>query len=261
MVPQAAVLLLAVQPPSTVCRVACAVAVRPEGQEVVEDGDGFADAGGDGSGGGFTLPAHKKKQTPADRDATLLRSQLEPLSTPMVRNRLVTAFGYSKADTHPEVVCRADVLDMLVRSYEREGPNGRVVRPMQGQQLSRQLAAALLRELGAVDWPSTIRERPTVRAEGYITLQRPPSPPLDPYDADGGCEMTAAHGNVCTQHAGTTFEGVAVETSKILSHFASSQAHARISKTARQAAAKLARFRRLWELAQEAIEEVYRLRS
>jgi hypothetical protein len=118
-----------------------------------------------------TGAAGGKKETAADRDATLLRSQLEPLSTPTLRRRLAQTFG---TPTDPESVDRAQVMTMLLDCYAKEGPSGRVVRPVACSLLAPRLQEALLAELRGVDWASTMRERLSVRAEGYLTLQRPP---------------------------------------------------------------------------------------
>lgn len=61
---------------------------------------------------------------------------------------------------------------LLLQCYAAEGP--RVVRHIQGRHLLRPaLAADLLLELRRVDWASTLKERPTVQADGYVTLQHP----------------------------------------------------------------------------------------
>ena len=113
----------------------------------------------------------KKKETSADRDATLLRSQLEPLSTPTLRRRMTHSFG---TPTDPDTVDREQLMLMLLQKYADEGPSSRVVRPVSdGAALEAGLREALLGELRGTDWPSTMRERLSVRAEGYITLHRP----------------------------------------------------------------------------------------
>jgi Leucine-rich repeat (LRR) protein len=55
----------------------------------------------------------------AERDATLLRSQLEPWGTVQLRRRLVSDFG--REPTNPAVVSRADVMAMLLEAYRQEG--------------------------------------------------------------------------------------------------------------------------------------------
>eukprot|EP01047_Picozoa_sp_COSAG01_P056005 COSAG01_NODE_6299_length_3748_cov_3.059468_1_plen_395_part_00 len=119
--------------------------------------------------------------TPADRDATLLRSQLEPLSTPQLRRRLEFDFG---VPMDPETTDREAVMVRLLEAYAAEGAAGRIVRPLSGALvLSEKMQAELLAELRGTDWAATIRERPGVRAEGYLTLQKPT---LDTGDAGAG---------------------------------------------------------------------------
>lgn len=113
----------------------------------------------------------QKKQTAGDRDATQLRSQLEPLSTPMLRRRLAQTFG---KPTDPEVTGREDVMTMLLECYAKAGPSGRVIKPLAGQRLSQPLLNELTHELRSIDWPATLRERKSVNAEGYVTLKQPP---------------------------------------------------------------------------------------
>ena len=122
-----------------------------------------AAASGDGA------PA--RKEVAADRDATLLRSQLEPLSTPMLRRRLANAFG---TPTDPEETTREQLMGLLLECYAAAGSAARIVKPLAGRPLTQPLVQALLAELRGTDWASTLRERTSVNAQGYITLQRPP---------------------------------------------------------------------------------------
>ena len=60
--------------------------------------------------------------SPADRDASRLRAQLEPWSTLALRRRLVEDFGEEPAAVEdPERVPRAEVVARLLAAYEREG--------------------------------------------------------------------------------------------------------------------------------------------
>ena len=69
-----------------------------------------AERKGEGALAGLCEPAR-------DRDPTLLRSQLAPLSTPQLRARLEGAFG---VPTDPATVGREEVLDRLVDAHARE---------------------------------------------------------------------------------------------------------------------------------------------
>ena len=107
---------------------------------------------------------------PPQADATQLRCQLDPLSTPQLRGRLDRLFGQP---THPDEVDRHAVLSRLLEAYGALG--ARTVLRMRGV-LPRADApmAALLAELRATSFPSGAqRERPRVRAEGYMVLARP----------------------------------------------------------------------------------------
>lgn len=57
------------------------------------------------------------KESACDRDATLLRSQLAPWSTPQLRARLADTFG---VPTNVDTVSREQVMDMLLEQYEKE---------------------------------------------------------------------------------------------------------------------------------------------
>lgn len=60
--------------------------------------------------------------SPADRDASRLRAQLEPWSTLALRRRLVEDFGADPASVEdPERVPRAEVVTRLLAAYAREG--------------------------------------------------------------------------------------------------------------------------------------------
>ena len=57
--------------------------------------------------------------SPAERDAEVLRSQIEPWSTTALRRRLVADFGQDP--TNPETVPRAEVMAQLLECYRAEG--------------------------------------------------------------------------------------------------------------------------------------------
>jgi Leucine-rich repeat (LRR) protein len=122
--------------------------------------------GGVASSGGPPV----KKETYGDRDATLLRSQLEPLSTPTLRARLAYCFDLPTA---PESSDREQVMRLLLAAYAAKGPAGRVLRPVAGLAMRSELACDLLACLRGMDWRNLPKERPSVRAEGYMILHRP----------------------------------------------------------------------------------------
>ena len=57
--------------------------------------------------------------SPAVRDATLLRSQLEPWPTSTLRTRLVESFGESYAEL--DGLARGDIMERLLKHYEKYG--------------------------------------------------------------------------------------------------------------------------------------------
>jgi hypothetical protein len=118
----------------------------------------------------------KTKLSACDRDATLIRSQLEPLSTPQLRKRLEQSFGVSLSDEGADgerTYDREFVMTTLLDCYEKHGP--RRVWKERGIPASPERLASLLVELGAIPWPRTQRERPKIRAEHYMILQKPGS--------------------------------------------------------------------------------------
>lgn len=115
-----------------------------------------------------------------DRDAGLLRSQLEPISTPQLRKRLTREF---RQPTDPEQVDREAVMRQLLAAYAARAKqlglkDGqlRLLRHVSnaGTPVREDLLRTLHDELRSTQWRSgTARERPTVRARGYIILRSP----------------------------------------------------------------------------------------
>lgn len=104
-----------------------------------------------------------------DRDASKLQSQLEPISTPRLRARLQETFGVR---TDPEVVMRPELMRLLLQEYARIGP--RTVLHARGELVQSEIYEALLGQMRSMKWPKgIIRERQTVKAEGYIILRSP----------------------------------------------------------------------------------------
>jgi hypothetical protein len=113
-----------------------------------------------------------KKLSACDRDATQLQSQLEPLSTPQLRKRLERTFGVHLGDDS-KAFDRDIVMTKLLEYYQQHGT--RQVRLERGIPVRRERLDALLHELEAIHWPHTTRERPKIRAQYYIILQKPGS--------------------------------------------------------------------------------------
>jgi hypothetical protein len=224
----------------------------------------------------------------ATRDATQVRCQLEPHSTPHLRKRLARTFGIV---TDPDTSSREEVLSQLVRCYEERGPRpttrvaGRHLGP-----IGRKALPELLEVLRATTFPvGERRERPRVRAEGYIILQRP----LAGHGAEGpratearvgeeASRVIAARQDVGTWAPGAPICGVGVGESEqdeestgtqAGTESCSQEAAAKARKAAaakaakagflasqgttkaRLALAKLKRHARIWELAEAIIAE------
>lgn len=130
-----------------------------------------------------TIPAlpsnsnEEKKLSACDRDPTLLRSQLEPLSTPQLRKRLERTFGIFLEGE--EAFDRTIVLDRLLSAYETAGMDPRKVREERGTLISEDTIKELIAEMEAIHWPHTTRERPKIKAEYYMILQKPGSGQVD----------------------------------------------------------------------------------
>jgi hypothetical protein len=117
-----------------------------------------------------------KKKSACDRDATLLRSQLEPLSTPQLSKRLEQTFGVSLSVgvAEQDRYDREFVMKKLLGCYEQHGPR-RVIKVDGHIMPSSNRLASILAELEAIPWPRTTRERPKIQAEYYMILQKPGS--------------------------------------------------------------------------------------
>lgn len=112
-----------------------------------------------------------KQPSAGERNASLLRCQLEPWSTPALRRRLANEFG---KETDPEDTGREALLDILLDEYAAIGP--RQVRRVSGivpPESCEPLLAELLNVMRRTHFPDGMqRERQTIKATGYIILQR-----------------------------------------------------------------------------------------
>lgn len=112
--------------------------------------------------------------SPAERDPTLLRSQLEPFTTLQLRNRLIQHFGYppySNYGTSPEG--RAEVMQALLDEYAKLCPHRKIVRSL-GKKIGPELIESVTRELEA--WSNRydkFQERPMIKASKYMILRSP----------------------------------------------------------------------------------------
>ena len=223
------------------------------------------------SGANHGAPGRTQKPSAAQADATQLRSQLDPISTPQLRGRLDRLFDQP---TQPDDVDRAAVLSRLVEAYAAAG--GRAVRRMRGV-LPRADApvAALLAELRATSFPSGAqRERPKVKAAGYMVLPRPlhgaaaseavhaseadPRGVFDPRGAGAGSEASGGGGDGAesTEGGGGGGAGAGDGGGGSGGGESSEGGTRHASEASRLAAAKLRRHARLWDLAHEIVRGV-----
>eukprot|EP00927_Polykrikos_kofoidii_P039197 TRINITY_DN33629_c0_g1_i1.p1 TRINITY_DN33629_c0_g1~~TRINITY_DN33629_c0_g1_i1.p1 ORF type:complete len:519 (+),score=25.52 TRINITY_DN33629_c0_g1_i1:39-1595(+) len=113
--------------------------------------------------------------SPATRDATVLRSQLEPYTTLQLRQRLAITFGHgthSMFGAPPEA--RADVMQRLLECYAKAGNERRLVR-VNGSPVSSDLIDRLFVEVR--EWSARLgenhQERPMIHAEKYMIIRSP----------------------------------------------------------------------------------------
>ena len=106
----------------------------------------------------------------AERDASLLRSQLEPWSTTALRRRLVADFG---DEVSPPI--RAQVMERLLQKYGEEGTSPRLNVLVDGTLLDEERRQGLLTALRA--WSGAAvggnQERTSVNATNYMILVSP----------------------------------------------------------------------------------------
>ena len=117
-----------------------------------------------------TTPTESKKLSAGERDATLLRSQLEPLSTPQLRKRLERTFDVHRDVTKEEGHDRESLMQTLLECYANVG--ARTVRQERGIPCRADTLAKLEHAMKAIQWPQD-RERPKISAQHYMILQRP----------------------------------------------------------------------------------------
>jgi len=108
-------------------------------------------------------------RSPAVRDATLLRSQLEPWPTATLRNRLVTLFGESYDTMDP--LGRAELMQRLLAHYESHGPR-KTIR-IGGTPVRQELCDKLLKELKLWHQRHKVNNRPSINAKSYMILRSP----------------------------------------------------------------------------------------
>jgi hypothetical protein len=143
----------------------------------------------------------EKKQHAADRDATLLRSQIEPHATGTLRRRLAMVFGDT---TDPSKVEREEVIQRLLAHHDADAGGARQPLHIKGIPVCDKLCALLKEQMDI--WvegdiirrrnPKEHRERTNIRAEHYMILSSPlafsTTDTADPQHVVGIQESTAA---------------------------------------------------------------------
>jgi hypothetical protein len=107
--------------------------------------------------------------SPAVRDATLLRSQLEPWPTSVLRDRLVTSFGFQYEQV--DALERPAVMEKLLASYA-EGKERTIVK-VDGTPVRSALADQLLDEVQKWEKTHKWNNRPSINASSYMILRSP----------------------------------------------------------------------------------------
>mmetsp|Transcript_30411 Transcript_30411/g.62695 ORF Transcript_30411/g.62695 Transcript_30411/m.62695 type:complete len:347 (+) Transcript_30411:124-1164(+) len=112
-----------------------------------------------------------KGNSPALRDATLLRSQLEPWPTSVLRDRLVDIFGevYGELDG----LGRGEIMERLLRRYRENNDGVRKMIRVNGTYVNEELREAIMNQL--VQWRRNHKKntRPSINAESYMILRSP----------------------------------------------------------------------------------------
>jgi hypothetical protein len=109
--------------------------------------------------------------SPAVRDATLLRSQLEPWPTAVLRSRLVDKFGEDHRMLDPW--SRADLMNRLLEKYQAMGTTRKVIR-VDGKPVDDELLGEIRQELKL--WRArhgSVNTRPSISATSYMILRSP----------------------------------------------------------------------------------------
>jgi hypothetical protein len=184
-------------------------------------------------------------ENPAERDVTLLRSQLEPWSTARLRWRLASAFGEDHAAM--DLLPRGQVMRKLLEHYENTCDNDdskkkkkrKTVRVL-GTPVDPTLCEQLLDHLRAWSEKHKVNSRPSICAESYMILRSP-------------LEFE--------QSSSSQQQSQQQQSQQQQSQQQDDKAHhprpaTTISRKARIAAKKLKEHQDLWDLAQQALATV-----
>jgi len=106
---------------------------------------------------------------PAVRDASLLRSQLEPWPTSVLRERLATVFG----EDHHRALDPWRREEIMKRLLEHYNDKPRKMIRVLGRPVDRELREKLLSELLLWKESHTTNTRPSINAKAYMILRNP----------------------------------------------------------------------------------------
>mmetsp|Transcript_6953 Transcript_6953/g.14788 ORF Transcript_6953/g.14788 Transcript_6953/m.14788 type:complete len:395 (+) Transcript_6953:251-1435(+) len=109
-------------------------------------------------------------ENPAERDGTLLRSQLEPWSTAYLRWRLADAFG--EEHVAMDALPRGESMLRLLQHYEKCDRKRKTMRVL-GTPVDPTLCDQLLEHLRAWSEKHKVNNRPSINAESYMILRSP----------------------------------------------------------------------------------------
>ena len=205
-----------------------------------------------------TVPPEKKLHA-ANRDATLLRSQIVPHCTGALRRRLSLVYGDT---TDPEIVDREEVMTRLLAAHEMDNGYGgkggpRAARHMVGVKVKdEERCSNLLVEMDkwvALDierrkLPGEIRERTNIDAQHYMILKS--SRAFSTTEKQGEkVEEEMVEVEVENEEENEEENGEEKEEKEVIS--TSSEYNSVASTAAKQAAAKVEKYREMWRQAVE----------
>ena len=110
-------------------------------------------------------------KSPASRDATELRSQLEAWNTPHLKRRLENDFGYDPALV--ATMKNSEVLDTIIDKHRKGGEFARRTIRVNGTPVRPELLADILVEMEAWSELHQHNDRPSIRASSYTILRSP----------------------------------------------------------------------------------------
>jgi hypothetical protein len=110
----------------------------------------------------------------SDRNASLLRAQLEPWSTMVLRKRLQTDFSYGSDEATPiDALGRAELMQAILDRHALGGKFARRMIRVKGTPVPQALCEEILAELRQWAAGHQQNDRPSISAESYTILRSP----------------------------------------------------------------------------------------